>query len=85
MNDTRDRVREIVLDLLELDEAEVTEDSLFKEDHGVDSVSIIEIHAALEKEFDVIIDYDEANRMVNLSGVRDVLAQAWSDPATSPA
>jgi acyl carrier protein len=69
-------IRTIVCGILEIDEAEVTETSLFREDHGADSLRAIEILAALEKEFGVVIELSELPRMVNLSGVRDVVGEA---------
>lgn len=70
------KLKEIVCDILELDEDEVTETSLFNEDHGADSLRAIEILASLEKEFGVVIDQAELARMVNLKGVREVVGEA---------
>ncbi|MEU3345301.1 acyl carrier protein [Streptomyces sp. NPDC006700] len=73
---TSEKIKEIVCDILELEEDEVTESSLFKEDHGADSLRAIEILAALEKRFHVVIDQAELGRMVNLKGVEEVVAEA---------
>ncbi|MDG4810811.1 acyl carrier protein [Micromonospora sp. WMMD1120] len=70
------KLKEIVCEILELDEDEVTETSLFNEDHGADSLRAIEILASLEKEFGVVIDQSEMARMVNLKGVREVVGEA---------
>jgi acyl carrier protein len=70
------RIKAIVCEILELDEHVVTETSLFAHDHGADSLRAIEILAALEKEFGVRIAQSELARMVNLSGVYQVTAQA---------
>lgn len=72
------RIKEIVCDILELDEDEVSDTSLFNEDHGADSLRAIEILAALEKEFKIEIDQAELGRMVNLQGVGEVVAEAPS-------
>jgi acyl carrier protein len=72
------RIKEIVCDILELDEDEVTDTSLFNEDHGADSLRAIEILAALEKEFKIEIDQAELGRMVNLKGVGEVVAETPS-------
>lgn len=71
----RDRLREIVLERTELDDDELTETSLFVEEHGVTSMTILEIQADIEMEFDVDIDNDRARRMVNLAAVRAVFAE----------
>ncbi|SOD62578.1 acyl carrier protein [Streptomyces zhaozhouensis] len=69
-------IKEIVCDILEIEEDEVTETSLFKEDHDADSLRAIEILAALEKEFGVVIDQAELPRMTNLQGVYAVVSES---------
>ncbi|MFC5216373.1 acyl carrier protein [Streptomyces coerulescens] len=71
-----DAIKEIVCDILEIEEDEVTGTSLFKEDHKADSLRAIEILAALEKKFGVVIDQSELPRMVNIDGVYQVVAEA---------
>jgi acyl carrier protein len=70
------RIKEIVCDVLELEESEVTDTSLFSEDHDADSLRAIEILASLEKAFGVVIDQSELTRMVNLNGVYEVVTEA---------
>jgi len=72
----QDEIREMVCDILEIDPAEVSETSRFKEDHDADSLRAIEILAALERRFDLVIDQAELARMVNLAGVYEVVAEA---------
>jgi acyl carrier protein len=74
--DQRQRIKELVCDILEIDPGEVTDESLFKEDHGADSLRAIEILASLERTFSVTIDQAELARMVNLNGVYEVVAGA---------
>lgn len=69
-------IKEIVCDILEIEEDEVTQTSLFKEDHNADSLRAIEILAALEKQFGVVINQSELPRMVNIEGVYKVVAEA---------
>ncbi|MFJ8147781.1 acyl carrier protein [Streptomyces sp. NPDC096094] len=69
-------IKEVVCDILEIDEDEVTEVSLFKEDHDADSLRAIEILAALERTQHVTIDQAELSRMVNLVGVYTVIEEA---------
>ncbi|MET7302458.1 acyl carrier protein [Embleya sp. NPDC005575] len=69
----RIQVEDLVCELLELDRAEVTDTSSFVDDHGADSLNLIEILAGLEKRFNVVIAQSEVPRMVNLRGVYEVL------------
>ncbi|MER5493742.1 acyl carrier protein [Streptomyces sp. LE64] len=70
------KIRDIVCDILELEPEEVTQESLFKEDHNADSLRAIEILASLEKAFNIVIDQSELGRMVNLNGVYEVVSEA---------
>jgi len=72
----KQEIKEIVCDILEIDEDEVSETSLFKEEHDADSLRAIEILAALERTQKVTIDQAELSRMVNLVGVYAVVAEA---------
>lgn len=76
MDGQRERVREIVCTVLEIDTDALTGQSLFKEEHGADSLRAIEILAMLEKTFSVDIDQAELSRMINLDGVCQVVAEA---------
>ncbi|MFI7289759.1 acyl carrier protein [Streptomyces anulatus] len=75
-SDRRSVIKEIVCDILEIEEDEVTETSLFIDDHGADSLRAIEILASLEKEFTITIDQSELTRMINLEAVHQVVAEA---------
>jgi acyl carrier protein len=70
------RIKELVCGILELDEDEVTDESLFQEEHGSDSLRAIEILASVEKEFNIVIEQDQLGRLVNLKGVYEVVAEA---------
>lgn len=67
------QIREMVCEILEIDEDEITETSLLKEDHDADSLRAIEILATLERNFKAKIPQDELARMVNLKGIIDVV------------
>ncbi|MEU4442279.1 acyl carrier protein [Actinosynnema sp. NPDC053489] len=74
--DGKAKIKEIVSEILEIDPEEMTDTSLFKEDHDADSLGAIEILSALERTFGVEIDQAELTRMVNLEGVIAVVAEA---------
>ncbi|MEU8462380.1 acyl carrier protein [Streptomyces sp. NBC_00809] len=74
----KEQIKDIVCDILELDLDEVTETSLFKEEHDADSLRTIEILASLERVFGITLEQSELSRMVNLVGVYAVIAEAES-------
>ncbi|MET9918710.1 acyl carrier protein [Streptomyces sp. NPDC059605] len=69
-------IKEIVCDILDLDLDEVTDTSLFKEEHDADSLRTIEILSAMERTFDIALEQAELSRMTNLAGVYAVVAEA---------
>ena len=71
-----EKIKEIVCEILELEEDEVTPEGRFQEDYGADSLLAIEILALLEKEFKVTIEQAELPRMVNLTAVHEVVAES---------
>lgn len=70
-----EKIKKIVCEILELEEDETTAEGLFREDYGADSLLAIEILASLEKEFGIVIDQAELSRMVNLTGVVEVVTE----------
>lgn len=76
VEERQETIKEIVTEILEIDPEDVTETSLFKEEHDADSLRAIEILAALEKEFNLVIPQAQLSRMVNLNGVYEVVSEA---------
>ncbi len=70
------KIKSIVCEILEIDPAEMTGTSLFKDDHEADSMGAIEILSSLERELGVDIDQAELARMVNLNSVIEVVDEA---------
>lgn len=69
-------IKQLVCRVLEVDEEKVSDNDLFTDDLGADSMKLIELLAHLEIEFDVEIDESELERLVNLRGVYEVLSAA---------
>jgi acyl carrier protein len=83
--ESRATIKEIICDILEIEAAEMTDTSLFKEDHEADSMGAIEILSQLERAFTVDIDQAELARMVNLEGVITVVNEAVAAKAAQSA
>jgi acyl carrier protein len=81
----KSRIKEIVCKILEIEPDEMTDSSLFVEDHGADSLLVIEILAQLERSFKIVIDQSELERFVNLDAVFAVVATAMSARASESA
>jgi acyl carrier protein len=70
------RIKDVVCRVLELEEHEIGDTSHFRDDLGADSMSAIELLAGLEREFDIEIEQDQMALMIDLQGVRAVVADA---------
>ncbi len=62
-----EKVKEIIVDQLGVDEDEVTLEASFIEDLGADSLDIVELIMALEEEFGLEIPDDEAEKISNVN------------------
>jgi acyl carrier protein len=70
-----DRIRDLVAEHLELDAGELSGDSHFIDDHEADSLALIDVLAALEKEYSIEIDQARFASMVTVNQVYDIVAQ----------
>ena len=62
-----DDVKEVVIEQLDCDPAEVKEDSKFIEDLGADSLDVVELVMALEEKFDIEISDEDAEKILTVA------------------
>ena len=63
MSDVASRVKAIIVDKLGVDENEVTNEASFTNDLGADSVDSVELIMEFEKEFNIAIPDDQAEKI----------------------
>jgi len=63
MEPVADRVKKIIVDQLGVEEELVTPDASFVDDLGADSLDTVELVMAFEKEFDIDIPDEEAEKL----------------------
>ncbi|HET6245458.1 MAG: acyl carrier protein [Bacteroidetes bacterium] len=63
MSDITSRVKAIIVDKLGVDESEVTNESSFTNDLGADSLDTVELIMEFEKEFNIAIPDDQAEKI----------------------
>jgi acyl carrier protein len=68
-----DKVTEILVDQLGVDEDDVTLEANFIDDLNADSLDIVELIMALEQEFDTSIPDEEAERIVTVGDAVDYI------------
>lgn len=63
MSDISARVKSIIVDKLGVDESEVTTEASFTNDLGADSLDTVELIMEFEKEFNIAIPDDQAEKI----------------------
>jgi acyl carrier protein len=71
MSDVASRVKAIIVDKLSVEESEVTNEASFTNDLGADSLDTVELIMEFEKEFNLSIPDDHAEK---ISTVADAIA-----------
>jgi len=75
MSDIAQKVKQIIVDKLGVDESEVTNEASFTNDLGADSLDTVELIMEFEKEFDVSIPDEQAE---NIQTVGDAVTYLTS-------
>ena len=63
MSEIADKVKQIIVDKLGVDESEVTNEASFTNDLGADSLDTVELIMEFEKEFDLSIQDEQAENI----------------------
>ena len=71
MSEIESRVKAVIVDKLGVEESEVTSDASFTNDLGADSLDTVELIMEFEKQFEVKIPEDQADK---ISTVGDAIA-----------
>lgn len=67
MSEIADRVKNIIVDKLSVDEDKVTENASFTTDLGADSLDTVELIMEFEKEFGITIPDDQAEKIATVA------------------
>jgi len=66
MSEVTTKVKAIIVEKLGVDESEVTENASFTDDLGADSLDTVELIMEFEKEFDIQIPDDKAEKITTV-------------------
>ncbi|MBX9421509.1 acyl carrier protein [Streptomyces lateritius] len=75
----KEDLRRTVADVLDVEEAELTDQAHFVDDLGVDSLMALEVMVVLEKKYAVKLDESELKEVVCLQKAYDLLAAKLQD------
>src|SRR5690606_10704472 len=78
-NDLEAKVTSIIVEKLGVEESDVTRDASFTNDLGADSLDTVELIMEFEKEFDITIPDEDAERMRTAGDAIDYLQQKTSE------
>ncbi|MFH0895544.1 MAG: acyl carrier protein [Bacteroidota bacterium] len=73
MSDIAARVKAIIVDKLGVDEGEVTPEASFTNDLGADSLDTVELIMEFEKEFNIAIPDDQAEKISTVGQAIDYI------------
>lgn len=68
-----EKMKEMVADQLNVDAAEITAETSFKDDLGADSLDLFELVMALEEEYNVEIPSEDLEKLTTVGTVMDYL------------
>ena len=67
------KMKDMAPDQLNVDAAEITEETSFKDDLGADSLDLFELVMALEEEYNVEIPSEDLEKLTTVGAVMDYL------------
>lgn len=70
-NDTESRVKAIIVEKLGVDESDITREASFTNDLGADSLDTVELIMEFEKEFDLTIPDEDAEKIATVGDAVD--------------
>jgi acyl carrier protein len=76
MSDVAARVKKIVIEHLDVEDAKVTAEASFMDDLGADSLDTVELVMAFEEEFGIEIPDDAAEKIMTVQDAVSYIEQA---------
>jgi acyl carrier protein len=76
MSEINDKVKQIIVDKLGVDESEVTLEASFTNDLGADSLDTVELIMEFEQEFDISIPDEQAEQIQTVGDAIHYLEEA---------
>lgn len=74
-----EKLKKIIVDVLNVDENEITMDTTFIDDLGADSLDVFQIIMGLEEEFDIEIPNEQAEKIVTVGDAVEQIKAAMNE------
>lgn len=75
------RIKEIIIEQLRVNEEDVLPNVSFTDDLGADSLAVVELIMALEGEFGIQIPYEEAEKIITVQSAIDYMTNIVGENA----
>ncbi len=73
MNDTFDRIKKIIIEILDIDASKITEEASLAEDLNIDSLDYVEFIMALEEQFEIEIPDEDVEKILTIKNAVDYI------------
>ena len=74
-----EKLKQIIVEVLNVDEDEITMDTTFIDDLGADSLDVFQIIMGLEEEFDIEIPNEQAEKIVTVADAVEQIKSALNN------
>ena len=74
-----EKIKQIIVEVLNVDENEITMDTTFIDDLGADSLDVFQIIMGLEEEFDIEIPNEQAEKIVTVADAVEQIKSALNN------
>ncbi len=74
-----EKLKKIIVDVLNVDENEITMDTTFIDDLGADSLDVFQIIMGLEEEFDIESPNEQAEKIVTVGDAVEQIKAAMNE------
>ena len=74
-----EKLKKIIMDVLNVDENEITMDTTFIDDQGADSLDVFQIIMGLEEELDIEIPNEQAEKIVTVGDAVEQIKAAMNE------
>ena len=74
-----EKLKQIIVEVLNVDENEITVDTTFIDDLGADSLDVFQIIMGLEEEFDIEIPNEQAEKIVTVADAVEQIKSALNN------
>ncbi|MFK8933259.1 acyl carrier protein [Acinetobacter junii] len=75
------RIKEIIIEQLRVNEEDVLPNASFTDDLGADSLAVVELIMAFEGEFGIQIPYEDAEKITTVQAAIDYMANIVGETA----